>query len=207
MKKLLAIAALAFLPIALTAQTTHLKLTNDGAFASVSGSDSLSSFNLQVSRGSGNSSTTTNLVFASFAFAADFSSASFVEIVGPIPNSAFSGDNTKSLNLNLDPSTLDPAVTVVESCSIDLTQASPAFVCGPLPAGTITVSFQENDIQRDRLLADERFSTVGPVTLHSHQRADTGSASAQGTIFGTSLSSANATVGVNHMSTIEYTRN
>jgi hypothetical protein len=206
MKKLLAIAVFVLLPIALTAQTAHLKLTNDGSFAAVSGADALSNFNLQVSRGSTNGSSTTNLSFVAFSFSADFLSATVTQIFGPIPNSAFIGDNTRNLTLNLDPSTLDPTVTVVQSCSIDFTQVDPTFTCGPV-VGTISLSFQENDAQRDRLLADERFSTFGPVTIHSHQRADTGSATVQGTILGTSISSANATVGINHLSTIEFTMN
>jgi hypothetical protein len=208
MKKLLVMAVLALLSTVLAAQTRVLKLTNDGAFASVSGSDSLSSFNLQVSRGSATgSTTTTNLIFASFSFAADFSSATVLEIVGPIPNSSFSGDNTKNLSLNLDPSTLDPTVTVVESCSIDFSQVDPVFTCGPLPPGTIQLSFQENDIQRQRLLAQEQFLTFGPVTIHSHQRSDSGSATVQGSVLGTTISSSNATVGVNHLSTIQFTKN
>lgn len=207
MKKLIGIAALSLLSIALTAQTQHLKFTNDGAFASVSGSDSLSSFSLQVSRGSANGSTTTNVVLFSLAFSADLTSATILEIVGPIPNSSFKGDNTKNLTLSLDSSALDPSVTVVESCSIDFSQVDPIFICGALPPGTVNLSFQENDLQRDRVLADERFSTFGPITVHSHQRSDSGSATVQGTIFGTSISSANASVGVNHMSTIDYIRN
>ena len=207
MKKLVAMAALVLLPAVLTAQTRVLKFTNDGAFATVSSSDSSSSFTLQVSRGSANGSTTTNLVFVSFQFSADFTSATIVEIVGPIPNSSFSGDNTKNLSLNLDPSTLDPTVTVVESCSIDFSQVDPTFTCGALPPGIIQAAFQENDIQRQRLLAQEQFSTFGPVTIHSHQRSDSGSATVQGSILGTSLSSSNATVGINHLSTIEFSKN
>jgi hypothetical protein len=207
MKKLAVVAALVLLPMGLFAQTRVVKMTNDGAFAAISGSDSLSNFSLQVSRGSANSSTTTNLIFVSFAFSADFSSANIVEIVGPIPNSSFSGDNTKNLTLNLDPSTLDPTVTVIESCSIDFTQVDPIVTCGPLPPGGIQLAFQENDIQRQRLLAQEQFSTFGPVTIHSHQRSDSGSATVQGTILGTSISSSNASVGVNHLSTIQFTRN
>ena len=207
MKKLVAMAAFVLLPAVLSAQTRVVKLTNDGAFAAVSGSDSLSSFTLQVSRGSVSGSTTTNLVFTSFAFSADLTSATVTEIIGPIPNSAFSGDNTKNLTLSLDPSTLDPTITVVESCSIDFTQVDPAFTCGALPPGGIQLAFQENDVQRQRLLAQEQFSTFGPVTIHSHQRSDSGSATVQGTILGTSVSSANANVGVNHLSTIQFTKN
>jgi hypothetical protein len=207
MKKLLLVAAVALLPLALTAQTAHFKFTNDGAFASISDSTDLSTLNLQVSRGSTGGATSTNLLFTSFSFAADFSSATLVEIVGTIPNSAFSGDNTKNLVLNLDTSTLDPNVTFSESCSLDFTQVDPFFTCTALPPGTIQLSFRENDIQHNRVLAFEQFQTSGPVTIHSHQRSDTGSASVQGTILGTSVSSANAQSGINHLSTLEFTRN
>lgn len=48
MKKLLVIATVVLLPLALVAQTKHVKLTNDGAFASVQTSDPTSNFQLQV---------------------------------------------------------------------------------------------------------------------------------------------------------------
>lgn len=204
MKKLLAVAVVV-LPMVLTAQTQHIKQINDGAFAAVSSNtDPLSSFNLQVSR---SSSGGTNLTFFSTSFAADFSSATFTEIVGVIPNSAFAGDNTRNLTLDLDTSTLDPTTSTSQSCTLDFTQVDPIFTCGPLTAGTIHLAFQENGIQRNRLLAYEAFSTVGPVTIHTHQRSDSGSANVQGTILGTDVSSSNANVGVNHMSTLEFIQN
>ncbi len=205
MKKLL-LAVVVLLPLALAAQTKHVKLTNDGAFASISTSNPTSNFELEVSRGfSTGNNTSTNLFFLSSSFNADLTVFTLVEIVGPIPNSAFSGDNTKNLALDLDPSTLDPTVTTIESCTLDFTQPSLGFVCGPLPAGTIHLSFQENDLQQSRLVQTQT-STVGPVTINSHQRSDSGSANVQGTIFGTSVSSPNGNVGVNHLSSIEFTR-
>jgi len=205
MKKLL-LAAVVLLPLALAAQTKHVKLTNDGAFASISTSNSTSNFELEVSRAfSTGNNTSTNLFFISSSFNADLTAFTLVEIVGPIPNSAFSGDNTKNLALDLDPSTLDPTVTTIESCTLDFTQPSLGFVCGPLPAGAIHLSFQENDLQQSRLVQTQT-STVGPVTINSHQRSDSGSANVQGTIFGTSVSSPNGNVGVNHLSSIEFTR-
>ncbi|HEX3153368.1 MAG TPA: hypothetical protein VHV32_02030 [Candidatus Angelobacter sp.] len=206
MKKLLVIATVVLLPLALAAQTKHVKLTNDGAFASVQTSDSTSNFELEVSRGlSTGNNTSTNLFFVSSSFNANLTVFTIIEIVGPIPNSAFTGDNTKNLALNLDPSTLDPTVATVESCTIDFTAQNPSFVCGPLPAGTIQLSFQENDFQLNHLVQTQT-STVGPVTINSHQRSDSGSANVTGTIFGTSVSSSNGNVGVNHLSSIEFTR-
>ena len=205
MKKLL-LAAVVLLPLALAAQTKHVKLTNDGAFASISTSNPTSNFELEVSRAfSTGNNTSTNLFFLSSSFNADLTAFTLIEIVGPIPNSAFSGDNTKNLALDLDPSTLDPTVTTIESCTLDFTQPSLGFVCGPLPAGTIHLTFQENDLQQSHLVQTQT-STVGPVTINSHQRSDSGSANVQGTIFGTSVSSPNGNVGVNHLSSIEFTR-
>jgi hypothetical protein len=204
-KKLL-LAAVVLLPLALVAQTKHVKLTNDGAFASISTSNSTSNFELEVSRAfSTGNNTSTNMFFLSSSFNADLTAFTLIEIVGPIPNSAFSGDNTKNLAIDLDPSTLDPTVTTIESCTLDFTQPSLGFVCGPLPAGTIHLSFQENDLQQSHLVQTQT-STVGPVTINSHQRSDSGSANVQGTIFGTSVSSPNGNVGVNHLSSIEFTR-
>src|ERR1051326_1998868 len=206
MKKLLVIAAVVLLPLALAAQTKHVKLTNDGAFASLTTSDSLSTLQFQVSRGlSTGNTTSTNLFLFSSSFTPDLTVATVIEIVGPIPNSAFSGDNTKSLVFDLDTSTLDPTVTTIESCTLDFTQPDPAFVCGALPPGTIHLSFQENDFQETNLVQTQT-STLGSVTVISHQRADSGSATVQGTVFGTSISSANGTAGVNHLSSIEFTR-
>lgn len=206
MKKLLVIATVVLLPLALAAQTKHVKLTNDGAFASIQTSDPTSSLQLQVSRGfSTGNNTSTNLFFVSSSFNADLTVFSIIEIVGPIPNSAFTGDNTKNLALNLDPSTVDSTVATVESCTIDFTAPNPSFVCGPLPAGTIQLSFQENDFQLNHLVQTQT-STLGTITVISHQRSESGSANVQGTIFGTSVSSSNGNVGVNHLSSIEFTR-
>jgi len=206
MKKLFVIAAVVLLPLALAAQTKHVKLTNDGAFASISTSDSLSNLQLQVSRGlSTGNNTSTNLLLVFSSFSADLTSATVIEIVGPIPNSAFSGDNTKNLTLDLDPSTLDPAVTTIESCTLDFTQPDPAFVCGALPPGTIHLSFQENDLLQSRLVQTQT-STFGPITIISHQRSEAGSATVQGTVFGASISSSIGNSGVNHLSSIEFTR-
>lgn len=206
MKKLLLIATVVLLPLALAAQTKHVKLTNDGAFAALSTSDSLSNFQFQVSRAfSTGNSTATNLFFFSSSFSPDLTVATVIEIVGPVPNSSFSGDNTKSLVFDLDPSTLDPTVTTIESCTLDFTQPDPAFVCGALPPGTIHLSFQENDIQETRLVQTQT-STFGPVTVISHQRSDGGSATVQGTVLGTSVSSSAGSSGVNHLSSIEFTR-
>jgi len=208
MKQLLAIAVIALFPLALNAQTQHFKFTNDGAFAAISAdSDPLSNFRLQVSRSSVNRETTTNIVFFSFTFAADFSSATLVQIGGQIPNSAFTGDNTQTLVLDLDPSTLDPANSFSQSCTLDFSAVDPSFTCGAAPAGTIHLEFHQNGFERNRLLAREQFSTFGPITIHSHDRADTSSANVQGTIFGTVVSSSSATVGVNHMSTLEFIMN
>src|SRR5947209_20357059 len=99
MKKLLAVAVIV-LPMVLTAQKQNFKQTNDGSFAAVSSNtDPFSSFNIQVSR---NSSNRTNISLVSLSFALDFSTGTVTGIIGAIPNSAFAGNNTRNLTLDLD---------------------------------------------------------------------------------------------------------
>jgi hypothetical protein len=200
------VALFALFPLALSAQTQHLKFTNDGAFASLTvDTDPFSRFTLQVSRSTTGSTTTTNISFFAFSISADHNFETVTQVIGTIPNDAFAGVNTQNLALNLDPSALDPATSLVQSCVVDLTTIT--FTCGPLPPGTLSLTFQGDGFQQTRLLAQEEFTTFGPFTIHTHQRADTSSASAQGTVFGTSISSSSATVGINHLSTLEFTRN
>ncbi len=164
MKKLL-IAAVALLPLALTAQTKHVKLTNDGAFASISTSDSLSKFQLQVSRGTSNGSSTTNLVFVSSPFPPIKPPPQFLRLWAQSPTAHSPEITLEHLTLNLDPSTLDPTATTIESCTLDFTQVDPIFMCGALPPGTIHMDFQENDLQANQLVQTQT-SVLGPITIH-----------------------------------------
>src|SRR5215813_13869123 len=112
MKRLLVFVAIAVFPLALVAQTSHFKVNQSGAFASASlNPDQFTEINMSVSRDTNNTVTTTDLTFFDVVFAQDFSTLTLVQVFGPIPDSAFSGDNTQNLNLNLDLSTLDPTVT------------------------------------------------------------------------------------------------
>jgi hypothetical protein len=185
------------------AQTTHLKFKQDGAFATLQMSpDPLSNTTLSVSRTS--SSDTATINYSSFTVAADFNSESFVTISGAIPASDFSGQNTSNLVLDLDTSTLDPSTSINISCTIDLTTFTET--CGPGPTGLIHLAFQENGAQRTQVLNFDEVVTLGNTTTRIHQKSDNGSANVQGTIFGTAVSGASATVGVNHGSTMEITR-
>lgn len=207
MKKVLTLIAFSLLAgLALTAQTAHLTFNQDAEFASISQSTGPnSSFSLSVSR---NSTTTSgaaaSLTYFAFSFP-DPDTLNFVEIVGNIPASAFTGQNTQNLVLDFDTSQLDPTTSFSESCTFDLTTTS--LTCGPAPQGVINLSFTENGLNRSRTLALGQEITFGPVTTRIHQRSDNSSASVQGTIFGTPLSSGGATVGINHNSTLEFIRN
>jgi hypothetical protein len=185
---------------------TRHRTEQDGAFAQFNANTSASSLSLSVSRGATNDVASTTLNYSDVAFAPDFSSLTIVNVFGTISNSAFVGDNTSSLVLNLDTSQLDPAVTFSQSCTVDFTTFSET--CGPGPLGLIHLAFQENGITRTRILEFDEEQVAGPVTTRIHQRADTGSANMQGTIFGTPASSSQgtATVGVNHTSTLVITR-
>lgn len=201
MKYLLAVAMLASFPLALMAQTTHVKFSQNGAFANVDVTpDPLSNIAVQVSRG-----TTTSLFFSSTTFAADFNSITFTQIFGTIPDADFTGENTHGLSLNVDTTQLDPSTSTSQTCTLDLTTFT--FTCGPAPAGVIQIDFRENGAQRTRILALESVTTSGPLTTRVHQRSDNGSANAQGTALGTPISSVSATIGVNHQSTLEITTN
>lgn len=185
---------------------TRHRTEQDGAFAQFNASTSTSSLSVNVSRGSTNDVASTTLNYSDVAFAPDFSSLTIVNIFGSISNGAFVGDNTRSLVLNLDTSQLDPAVSSSQSCTIDFVTFT--ATCGPGPLGLIHLAFQENGINRTRILELDEEQVVGPVTTRTHQRSDTGSANMQGTVFGTPVSSSQgtATVGVNHQSTLVITR-
>ena len=193
-------------PLALSAQTTMFKFHQDGEFASLSqSSDPNNSFSLNVSRNfstaAGNSA---SLSYTGFSFAADFSSVTVTQIVGTIPSSDFTGQNTQNLALSFDTSQLDPSTSFNQSCTVDLFTFT--LTCGPIPPGTIQLSFRENGAQRTRILALGEEITVGNFTTRIHQRSDNSTANVTGTIFGVTASGA-ATVGVNHSSTLEFVRN
>jgi hypothetical protein len=194
-------------PLVLGAQTTMFKFNQDGEFASITqSSDPNGNFSLNVSRnfstGAGSSA---SLSYLSFSFAPDFSTATFTQIVGAIPASAFTGQNTQNLTLSLDMSQLDPTTSISQTCTIDLTVFT--VVCGPAPTGTMQLTFRENGVQRTRVLALGQEITIGNFTTRVHQRSDNSSASVTGTIFGTTVSGSNATVGINHNSSLEFIRN
>lgn len=206
MKRLfLAVAALGLFPMVLTAQTSHFKTTLSGASASVSVQpDALTQISLSVSRGTLNGGTTTSIVFTDAVFAVDFQSLTFTQIFGPIPDSAFTGDNVNGLHLNLDTSTLDPTITFSETCTLDL--GTFIFTCGPATPGLIQVDFAANGFQSTQVITAEKVVTMGPDTIRTHEKSDTASANAQGSILGLQFATSGATISVNKNSQIEVTR-
>lgn len=203
MKPLVVLTLMVVLPLAASAQTQHLKFSQDGEFASVSGSpDPLSSFTVQVSRTASTSSgSSATLSYQAFSSSPDFTSITSTQIVGAIPASSFTGQNTQNLVLDFDTGQLDPSTSSSLTCMIDLTTFT--VTCGPGPVGQIQLAFRENGVQRTRVLALEQVSTNGPFTTRVHQRSDNSSANVEGTIFGVPVSSTTATVGINHSSSIE----
>jgi hypothetical protein len=194
---------MACFPAVMTGQTTKFKFVQDGEFAQVSQSTALSNFTLQVSRGfMSGSGATASLQYNVFSIAADFSSITFINEFGPIPPSAFTGQNTQNLALSIDTSALDPSSFQTESCTLDLT--SFILTCGPGPVGVISLQFTENDAQSTRILASNVEVTNGPVTTRTHQKSDQSTATVQGSIYGTTVApSVSAVVGVSHMSSIQ----
>jgi hypothetical protein len=206
MKRLFVLVlAFALIPLALTAQTSHFKVTQSGAFASInSNPDPLSALTVNVSRGTNNHATNTNLLFVLETVSADFSTITFTQIFGPIPDSAFSGQNVNGLHLNLDTSTLDPNVTFSETCTLTLNPFD--LECTNAVTGVIQVDFVENDIQSTNVLNSDIVTTFGPTTTRTHMKADTSTANASGSVFGITISTTTAQVGTNKNSTLEIMR-
>jgi hypothetical protein len=184
----------------------HMKFTQEGEFASVSTSlDFDTSINLNVSRGSSSTSpTATFMNFIFFQFSSDHSVETVTQIFGEVPNSAFTGTNTKSLILDLDTSTLDPATSSNTTCTIDVITF--IITCGPGTLGTIHLEFHENGVLATRILNLVEEDIAGPVTTLNHRKSDNGTADVQGSVFGLPISSSAASVGVNFSSSVEITR-
>ena len=202
MKRLVVFAAMLLSPLLLLGQNTHFKFTQDGAFANLSQFTApFTSINLNVATGTGN---TVSFQFTEISAPADFSSFTITNVFGPISASAFTGQNTQQLSLNVDTSTLDPATFFSETCTIVIATAT--TTCEPGPAGLVQLSFRENDFVSTQVNLHE-VQVSGAVTTRISQRSDNSTANVQGTVFGTDVSGASAQVGINHMSTIEVTRN
>src|SRR5262245_21166207 len=208
MRRISVVLIIVFFALTLSAQTQHLKFKQDGEFATLNMStDPLVSVDLSVSRNSvSGSPASATINYTSITVAPDNSSESFVIIFGQIPASALTGQNTQHLTLDFDVSQLDPSTSFVESCSVDLINFT--VDCSlPPPTGGIHLDFQENGAQRTQILALEQVTTTGPVTIRTHQKSDNSTANVTGTVFGTAVTGATATVGVNHSSTLEMISN
>jgi hypothetical protein len=184
----------------------HMKFTQDGAFASVSTSGSNNNFNLSISRGSSSTSPTSTIInFSSFQVSADNNTQTVTSIFGEIPNSAFTGTSTSKLALDLDTSTLDPAVSSRQTCIIHFAPILDV-TCNSGTLGVIQLTFQGNGVVETKILRHEEEDIIGPVTTKIRSTADSGSADVQGSIFGVPVASSAASVGVNHSSSVEVTR-
>jgi len=214
MRKMSAIGLyiLFLLPTALMAQTTQFRFVQDGEFASFSQNNgSLSGVSFSVSRGiTKGSPASASLSYSTFSITVDPTtgiptSVSFSNQFGQIPPSAFTGQNTQNLALNIDTSTLDPTQFFNQSCTVDVFTG--VETCAPGPLGVINLQFTENDFQRTTIHALQEDTTNGPITTRIHQRSDNSTANFQGTIYGAPYSGANGQVGVNHLSSIEMISN
>jgi hypothetical protein len=211
MKRLLAFAVV-FLPLAMAAQTQHIKLKQNGAFANLQATvtDSTTgqpmSIGLQVSRASSTTSgSSASLTYTAFEQSADFNTFTFTNIFGVIPTSAFTGESTQDLVLTFDTSQLDPTTSSSDTCTLIFVPFS--FVCVPAPTGLIQLEFKGNDLQSTQILNLDEVITTGPVTTHIHQKSDNTTADVQGSVFGISVSGSPASVGLNSNSTLEIMHN
>ena len=211
MKRLFLVTLLALIvaaPIAVNAQTTMFKFSQDGEFASISQSiDQNSSFSLSVSRNASTGAVTTaSISYLSFDFDTANNLLTVNQIVGTIPAADFTGQNVQNLALNFNTADLDPTTSFSQTCIIDLTNTGNT-TCGAGPTGSISLTFTQNGVTRTRLLALGEEVTVGNFTTRIHQRSDNASANVSGSIFGTGVSGGGATVGINHNSSLEFVRN
>ncbi len=206
MKSLLVVTLMLLLSLGAMAQTTHLKFTQEAEFASLSQNNSAnSSFTLQVSRNAATGTTTSaSLNYLEFDFATDLSSFTFVQIIGQIPSTVFTGQTTNDLVLNFNTSQLDPTTSISQSCTFVFATAS--LTCGAAPAGIINVEWKGNNVVSSEV-AIIREDTMGGLTTKVHQHSDNSTASATGSVFGFTVNPAAAQVGVNHSSTLEVIRN
>lgn len=187
-------------------QSTKMKFTQDGAFASLiftssSATSGTTAISFQVATGTGS---TDSLQYSAVIEGPDFSSLTLTNIFGTIPATAFTGQNTQNLALSVDTSTLPDGTIFSETCTL-IFSPSFSFSCGAGPAGQISLNWRENDAV-STTTNDHTKTTVGPVTTITNQHSDNSTANVSGTIFGTDVSGASAQVGVNHMSTIQVSR-
>jgi hypothetical protein len=194
------------LPVGAMAQTTHLKFTQNAEFASLTQNPNPNStFTLQVSRNATTGTTASaSLNYLEFDFVADLSSFTFVQVIGAIPSDAFAGQTTNHLVLNFDTGQLDPATSISQSCTFSFVTFT--TTCGPAPTGLLNVEWKGNSVVSSEVILI-REDTMGPFTTKLHQRSDSSSAKAQGSVFGVTVNPSAAQVGVNHSSTLEVTRN
>jgi len=193
-------------PITLAAQTTTLKFSQDGEFASFSQSNPpFANTSLSVSRNLTTGSTATaSISFVTSSFSSDFSTFTFTQIVGAIPAGDFTGANTNNLSLNFNTADLDPSGTN-QTCVFDIITFTGS--CSAGPSGSISINFTQNGASRTRVLALGEEITIGNTTTRIHQRSDNASANYSGTIFGNAVSGADGTVGINHNSSLEFIKN
>lgn len=206
MKRIFALAVL-FLPVMMAAQDNmHQRFVQEGEFATFSQFTApFTSISLKVSRTrSTGTPASASLQYSVVSEPADLSSLTITNVFGPIPATAFTGQNTQNLSLNIDTTTLDPTVFFSETCVIVF--ATGIETCGAGPAGLIQLNFQENDFQSSQVNLHE-VDTNGPVTTRIFQRSDNSTANLQGTVFGTDVSGSTSSVGVNHDSTLEIIHN
>lgn len=204
MKSLLVVTLMLLLPLAMAAQTTHLKFTQSGEFVSISEPTGPGSgFSLNAARSTVNGVATANINYQSSSVAADFSSITFVLIVGAIPAADLTGQNTQNMALNFNTADLDPTNSLNETCTLILNPFS--FNCGAGPTGTISLQFRQTNTQITETMFSQE-QTIGDVTTRIRQKSDNSTAAATGTEFGTSVIGGNATVGINHSSTLEAIR-
>lgn len=208
MKRLFLVSLLTFViaPLTLTAQTTVFKFNQDGEFGSFTQANPpfASYYAERLPKSADRLCRDGQHISVTSSFNSDFTTFTFTQIVGAIPASDFTGQNTNNLTLNFNTADLDPS-GINQTCVLDV--ISFTFSCGPGPSGSISVNWTQNGVVRTRVLALGEETTIGNFTARIHQRSDNASANFSGTVFGNAISGSDGTVGINHNSSLEFIKN
>jgi hypothetical protein len=169
-------------------QKTVFTYNTDGTYADINPFSSGNTFGtLQVNRGGVGTNAQTFLFLSMTTFDPNFNVLVSYFGYGVIPNSSLQGDGTGTIKLDLDLSTAP---------NFNLCTYTPGTgtSCSPSSQGTITLTWNRNNVWSSHTVDNISQSYPG-VKWTQTGSSDNGSASVQGTILGTDLTSTSFTFG------------
>jgi hypothetical protein len=213
MKQLLVAMAMLFTALTMQSQSNvHSRFIQQGIFGQATISIERGNITLQVQSGTDPNSPdgqgiATVLFYTLFQFGADGNSSTFTQVFAHIPNGSFTGQNTQRMILDVDTSQFDPNDSIISTCTANFLPVVTIVCSDTAPAGTIHLEFQENGLQRGRLLALEQETTLGPLTVRERANGDSSSANIKGSFLGFPVVEIDASVGRNRDTSWSITKN